>query len=204
MAAKGAAESSERAVLCVTGSDRRGILDEVSQLLLQHGLNVVDSRAVMLGGQFALLVLLTGSEVASDESVAALRRQLQDALTAGGLEARLMRVGAAAIEDGAPMQLRVTGRDRAGVLHKISHLLRVLNVNIEGIEVRQGGGKTGAAAGDDFELSLLLRVPVQTPRAMLREYLEQLCKELGVKWLLTPHGGKPDAAAARSARTTKA
>jgi glycine cleavage system transcriptional repressor len=212
-----AASSPPVALVSIWGPDRPGILHDLSRLLLEHGLNIVDSRAVMLMGHFALLVLVNGSAVKSDSSAAALQKDLEKALGGGQLELRLSIVKAADNDAGTQMQLDVSGQDRAGVLHKIAHLLRVLNVNIEGIHAgppTHAGSSASQAptsstaksaaksvtkpAADAaaasvprarFQLSLLLRVPPQTPKEMLRDYIAQLCTELGVKWSLT--GGQP-------------
>jgi glycine cleavage system transcriptional repressor len=215
------------ALISIWGPDRPGILHDVSRLLLEQGLNIADSRAVMLTGHFALLVLVSGSAIRSDASFAALEKELQKALKGSQLELRLSRVSPAD-DAGAQMQLDVSGQDRAGVLHKIAHLLRVLNVNIEGIHAgpqSQGGGGTQAAASSTaksaakslakaaeevsqasvgsakFQLSLLLRVPPQTPKEMLRDYIAQLCTELGVKWSLS--GGQAVAATSSASIATR-
>jgi glycine cleavage system transcriptional repressor len=226
-----AAAASALALVSIWGPDRPGILHDVSRLLLEQGLNIADSRAVMLTGHFALLVLVSGTAVRSETSFRALEAGLQKALGGGQLELRLSRVSSAD-DAGTQMQLDVSGQDRAGVLHKIAHLLRVLNVNIEGIHAgpqSQGGGKSQAAASSTaksaaksvakaaeqvsragagtgagaakFQLSLLLRVPPQTPKEMLRDYIAQLCTELGVKWSLS--GGQAIAVTSSSSIATR-
>ena len=46
-------------VFTLTGSDRVGIVEEVTGVLLGLGGNVETSRMARLGGEFAMLVLLT-------------------------------------------------------------------------------------------------------------------------------------------------
>ena len=60
------------------------------------------------------------------------------------------------------------------VLHRISHLMRVLHVNISSMQTRVEADKT-------FKIRLDLAVPRQTPIAMLRDYLTNLCTELGIQ-----------------------
>jgi glycine cleavage system transcriptional repressor len=45
-------------VYTLTGSDRIGIVEEVTKMLLDHGGNVETSRMVRLGGEFAMLMLV--------------------------------------------------------------------------------------------------------------------------------------------------
>src|SRR3954453_22707446 len=46
-------------VLTLTGPDRIGIVDEVTGLLLERGGNVETSRMARLGGEFAILMLVS-------------------------------------------------------------------------------------------------------------------------------------------------
>src|SRR3954468_14991001 len=49
-------------VLTLTGPDRIGIVDEVTGLLLDRGGNVETSRMARLGGEFAILMLVSMPE----------------------------------------------------------------------------------------------------------------------------------------------
>ena len=46
-------------VLTLTGRDRIGFVDEMTGLVLQHGGNVETSRMAHLGGEFAILMLVS-------------------------------------------------------------------------------------------------------------------------------------------------
>src|SRR3954454_4990104 len=46
-------------VLTLTGPDRIGIVDRVTRLLLERGGNVETSRMARLGGEFAILMLVS-------------------------------------------------------------------------------------------------------------------------------------------------
>jgi glycine cleavage system transcriptional repressor len=46
-------------VLTLTGTDRVGIVEEVTQLLLKLGGNIETSRMSRLGGEFAILMLVS-------------------------------------------------------------------------------------------------------------------------------------------------
>jgi glycine cleavage system regulatory protein len=48
------------AILTAIGTDRPGIVDEVSQFIFDRGGNIEDSRMVNLRGQFAIMVLVGG------------------------------------------------------------------------------------------------------------------------------------------------
>src|SRR3954470_21471930 len=48
------------AILTALGTDRPGIVDELSQFIFDRGGNIEDSRMVNLRGQFAIMVLVGG------------------------------------------------------------------------------------------------------------------------------------------------
>src|SRR3954470_919818 len=49
------------AILTALGTDRPGIVDELSQFIFDRGGNIEDSRMVNLRGQFAIMVLIGGN-----------------------------------------------------------------------------------------------------------------------------------------------
>ena len=160
---------AEEAVLVATGADRPGVMDELSQFLLESGGNITDSHAVNLRGYFAMLLLVR----ASPESMQKISLGLH-ALTARGINAQLHDASSTRRENGTfPYVFTASGKDQAGVLHRISHLLRVLKINIDGIE-------TQVAPDSSFQIRLALAIPRETPITMAREYLTVLCKELGI------------------------
>ena len=52
---------SEHLVITALGDDRPGIVDELSNALFRRDLNIEDSRMSVLGGEFAVLLLVSGS-----------------------------------------------------------------------------------------------------------------------------------------------
>ncbi|MFH0795369.1 MAG: ACT domain-containing protein, partial [bacterium] len=60
-------------VLSAIGPDKVGLVEQVAQFVFERGGNVEDSRMALLGGEFSLLVLVSGSAqaiatIASDNS----------------------------------------------------------------------------------------------------------------------------------------
>jgi glycine cleavage system transcriptional repressor len=161
---------AEDILFVATGSDRPGIMDELSQFLLNCGGNIIDSSTALLRGQYALLLLVRGADDTADRI-----RQGLSTLESAGIHGKLHTPTAAtATEEAAyPFIFVATGRDQAGVLQRISHLMRVLNVNISHMQTR-------VSKNQSFEIRMELAVPRETPVTMLREYLTYLCTELGI------------------------
>jgi glycine cleavage system transcriptional repressor len=174
-------EPSQHAILAGIGVDRPGIIDEVSRFLFDRGCIIADSQLSNLRGAASFMILVSGES----SKIERMRDDLPSLANGSHLTCSLLP--ATALADTAPMRgfpyrLLSRGRDQAGVVPRLSHLLRVLSVNIE--KLRIDTPAEGKEPG--FELNLLLSVPKETPISMLREYLAHLCGEIGISCELTP------------------
>ena len=57
---------STKLVISALGEDRPGIVDELSNIVYTHNLNIEDSRMTVLGGEFAILLLVSGDQSSID------------------------------------------------------------------------------------------------------------------------------------------
>ena len=55
-----------RAVVTVTGSDKRGIIAKVSAFLFEHNINIEDVSQTILGDQFAMIMMVDTSEASEN------------------------------------------------------------------------------------------------------------------------------------------
>ena len=76
-----------RAVVTVTGSDRRGIIAKVSNFLFERNVNIEDISQTVLGEQFAMIVMVDMSE--SSRDFAALAEELEEKGKEIGMAVRL-------------------------------------------------------------------------------------------------------------------
>jgi glycine cleavage system transcriptional repressor len=171
---------NHHAILTALSADRPGLVDEVSHFIFEHGGNIEDSRMVNLRGQFAMMVLLSAEEA----TLATLRADLPAFSHAAHLHAELAPAGVSrpASQAAMPYRLTATAMDQAGLVHRIAHVLRTLNVNIESMDTQLSAAPiTGAPT---FEMELLMSVPRATPISQLREQVGKLCDELNIDWQL--------------------
>jgi glycine cleavage system transcriptional repressor len=169
------------AILTAIGTDRPGIVDEVSQFIFDRGGNIEDSRMVNLRGQFAMMVLVGGQP----DVLERLGRELGEFSRRSGMSGELRPAGAGgrpagATPDALPYRLVGTGIDQPGLVHRLAHLLRELGVNIESLETRLTPAPyTGAPM---FELEAVLAVPRATQLSHLRQRLAAACDEINMDW----------------------
>jgi len=170
------------AILTAIGGDRPGLVDEVSEFVFSRGGNIEDSRMVNLRGQFAMMVLLGGGADVIDR----IRNELNQLARETSLRAELHPAveSAAATPHALPFRLKGTGIDQPGLVHKLAHLLRGLQVNIESLDSRlRPAPYTGAPM---FEMELVLAVPTTTSLSQLRENVARLCDQMNIDWELEP------------------
>ena len=119
-------------VFTLTGADRVGIVDEVTQLLFNLGGNVETSRMARLGGEFAILMLVA----LPSEQLANLDKNVQH-LIAQGYKVTTIQTQQTYAEAHAgwrPYQIQVQGADHEGLIHEIAHTLSQSGINIEAME----------------------------------------------------------------------
>ncbi|MBI5822958.1 MAG: transcriptional regulator [Chloroflexi bacterium] len=118
-------------VLTLTGRDKIGLVDHVTSLMVKRGGNVESSRMARLGGEFAMLMLVT----VSDNEFANLDQDLQQ-LRGEGYQVTLLQTEDVAKKYAGwlPYEIEVTGADHEGIIHDISHHLATQGINIESMD----------------------------------------------------------------------
>src|SRR3954471_19142835 len=122
--------------LTAIGRDRPGIVARIAKVLLGHGLNIEDSQMRILGGRFAMMLLLRGE--ASEEAL------YHDLLEAGrelGLDYIYVHpIGDAETPPLEPTHvLSVYGGDHPGIVAAVTEALAAENVNISDLQTRLSG-----------------------------------------------------------------
>jgi glycine cleavage system transcriptional repressor len=122
--------------LTAIGRDRPGIVARIAKVLLEHGLNIEDSQMRILGGRFAMMLLLRGQT--SEE------RLYKDLLTTGrelGLDYIYVHpIGGADAAPPTPTHLlSVYGADHPGIVAAVADALAQHDVNITDLQTRLSG-----------------------------------------------------------------
>lgn len=123
---------TNRIVLTLTGSDRIGLVQRVTELILECGGDVQASRMARLGGEFAMLMLVSIPDGNSErllgdmESLAGEGFKVTITETEGGLSA--------ARKDWLPYRIEVRGANHEGIIHEIAEHLSKQGITIESID----------------------------------------------------------------------
>jgi glycine cleavage system transcriptional repressor len=142
-------------VLTLTGTDRVGIVEEVTKLLLDLGGNVETSRMARLGGEFAILLLasMPSEELPKlDDSVHNLMGHGYKVTTT-----QTEQSPAATMAGWKPYRIDVQGADHEGIVHEIAHSLASRGINIETMET--GTARAPVSGSPLFTMTAHVAVP---------------------------------------------
>ena len=163
-------------VLTLTGADRIGIVDAMTSLLLGRGGNVETSRMARLGGEFAILMLVSIPE----DRVDGLDSDLQ-ILAAQGYKITTtpaVHTYAEEHEGWSPYRIEVEGADHEGIIHRVANYLSRRGINIESMETETAPAPiTGAPL---FTMTALVVVPPEVDEQDWEDELERIGSEMNL------------------------
>lgn len=142
-------------VFTLTGTDRTGIVEDVTKMLFNLGGNVETSRMARLGGEFAVLMLVS----IPIDKLPDLDRSIQ-VLMSQGFKVTTSPTGHGYAEAHAgwlPYKIQVFGADHEGIIHEIAHTLSKQGVNIESMDTSTSPAPNSGAPL--FSLTALVAVP---------------------------------------------
>ena len=162
-------------VISALGEDRPGIVDELSNIIYTHALNVEDSRMSVLGGEFAILLLVSGEQ----SSIDAIQSQLSEMEKALNMSLLLKPTKEAnTTKDAIPYSVEVTALDNPGIVRTIASFFSKRNINIVNAQTeRYAAPHTGSPM---FALHMTIGIPTETNIAQLREAFLDTCDELNL------------------------
>lgn len=162
-------------VVTITGEDRPGILDDVCGVIQRNSGHIVDLRSVDVAGYFAMLIVVCMPTMAEQ----AMNHQLAELASYSGLKISVKPIDPNSEPPrGHFYRLTACGKEHVGVLKKLSHLLRVLSINIEHIQ-------THSEPDGSTTMTLVLNVPRECPVTKLKEFVAQLLSNSEMSWDLT-------------------
>lgn len=159
-------------VISALGNDRPGIVDQLSDIIYSHGLNIEDSRMTVLGGEFAVLLLISGEQSAIEK----LQQKSSD--IEQSLNMRLLiKTTTETVSTGysIPYSVEVAALDHPGIVNNIAHFFSSSNINIVNLDTeRYAAPHTGSPM---FALHMTIGISADTNIAQLREAFSEFCDE---------------------------
>ncbi|MBW3659378.1 MAG: ACT domain-containing protein, partial [Actinobacteria bacterium] len=113
------------------GADRPGIVAAVADVLRERGGNVEDSAMTILGGHFAIMLLVETDDAAEDLAAA-----LEEATSDLALTISVTPAGEGHASAAPTHVLSVYGGDKPGILAGVSRALADVGANVTDLETR--------------------------------------------------------------------
>jgi glycine cleavage system transcriptional repressor len=173
-------------VLTLTGSDRIGIVETVTAILVKVDGNVETSRMARLGGEFAMLMLVSIEEAqfeALEQGLNSLHEQdFQVTIKPTDLSYELKYAG------WLPYQIEVHGADHEGIVHKVAHYLTLRGINIETMDT---GIVPAPMSGTlFFSMNAIVFVPPNLSKKDWQADLDEIADQLNVEIKVSSYKGK--------------
>lgn len=175
--------------LSAIGRDRPGIVADLAELIYECDCNLEDSSMTILGGEFAVLLLLSGQgdEVERRLSTACKRLEWEKRLTVFFRPLEGEPTPYRSSEQVLPYELQATGIDKAGIVARVARCLARHEINISQMETHSRPEPGSGTA--IYTMRIQMAVPAQVNMAAVRDQLEQIADELHIHIDLAPSAG---------------
>ncbi len=166
---------TEQLVISAIGTDRPGIVNELSQLIAQHKGNIDDSRMTVLGGEFAIILLIS----AAAEELKKIETVLNQQAATLSLSILSKRTGCLdSNADTIAYLVDVVTIDNPGIVYKLADFFSHRNINIHNMRTdRYQAPHTGTQM---FAIEMVIAIPRNIIIADLRDEFLDLCEVMNL------------------------
>lgn len=161
--------------ITASGEDRVGLVEQLSMHITESGCNIEESRMSVLGGQFALIMLISGpwNALAKLESqLPALKDQLGLTIVHSRTRKR---------ERTQPVityDIDVVAMDHPGIVHRLASFFSRNGINIE--ELQTDSYPAPHTGTQMFSVSMSVGIPASTHIPTLRSNFLDYCDDLNL------------------------
>ena len=163
-------------VVTAVGRDKRGTVEKITDVVVEHHANIEESKMARLGGEFAVIMLLS------------LAAEKQDKIIGGfeGLQSHGLTITCRATDFSrlqkfvgyVPYEISVAGADHEGIVNRVARYLASEQMNIEEMETAvTHAPNTGTPL---FAMSARVQAPPDLSLGQLRNKLAKVGEELHV------------------------
>lgn len=169
---------TQRYIMTAFGTDRPGIVADVTRVLYENGCNLDDTAMTLLEDEFTLIMLFTA---AGETTEADLLRECRRLEKEKGVSAFMRRLEARPPSRPRLLpewSLHVEGQDQAGIVFKVSQFLADNGLNIVNLQSTvKASPESGAAV---YLMDIRIQVPPGADRPAIEAGLEAVADELHV------------------------
>ena len=172
---------SQLIVLSAIGTDRTGVVQEISKVILGCGGNIEESRMTTLGSEFAVLMLVSGNW----HTLNRLERGLEKLTVDDKLTFAIRKTGERPVsDDRMPYAVDVISLDQQGIVFGLADFFASRDIEIADVATRRySAAHTGAPM---FAVQMAVNVPSSVHISALREDFLEMSDRLNLDAILEP------------------
>ena len=167
-------------IISAVGSDRPGIVSEISGVITSHGGNIEKSRMTRLGSDFTIIMLVMVDSKWEESLVVALQAIKDLSITTKGSEPNTVITGEnSQVTSGENFQISLSGADNEGIVKVLSKYLAGKSINILEMETHISNAPvTGTPL---FNLNAITSTPVNSNISDIQSDLNQIAQKMGIE-----------------------
>ncbi len=171
-------------VISALGKDRPGIVDQLARVIYELDCNITDSRMTVLGGEFAVLILVEGpwNKLAKlEDHLPELQEDLDLTIVSRRTSER------EATGDLLPYAVDVVSLDHPGIVYNLASFFSQRQINIEDMSTASySAAHTGTPM---FSVHMSVGIPANIHIAALRDEFMEFCDSMNLDAVLEPIKG---------------
>jgi glycine cleavage system transcriptional repressor len=172
---------SQLIVLSAIGTDRTGVVQDITKVILACGGNIEESRMTTLGAEFAVLMLVSGNW----HTLSRLETALDKLTSDDSLTISIRKTGTKASSDNRmPYAVDVVSLDQQGIVFNLADFFASRDIEIADVATRSyAAAHTGSPM---FSVQMGVNVPSGVSISQLRDDFMELCDRLNLDAILEP------------------
>jgi glycine cleavage system transcriptional repressor len=172
---------SQLIVLSAIGTDRNGVVQDITKVVLACGGNIEESRMTTLGAEFATLMLVSGNWHTLDK----LERGIEKLGKDDNLTVTIRKTDARPTKDDRmPYAVDVVSLDTPGIVFSLASFFASRDIEIADVATRRyAAAHTGAPM---FAVQMAVNIPASVNLAQLRDEFLELSDRLNLDAILEP------------------
>jgi len=163
-------------VITIIGPDRRGIVAKITEIALKYRANIEESRMARLGGDFAVIMLVTVPTDREADLLSGLELLEAQGLSVTSKTTSLARLKV--FEGFVPYEISLVGADHEGIVHRVAEFLAEQRVQVETMDTHTT--QAPVSGTPLFAMQAMIQAPPELSLSRLRQALMELGDALGV------------------------
>ena len=162
-------------VISAIGTDRTGVVQDLTKVVLDCGGNIEESRMTTLGSEFAMLLLVSGNW----HTLSRLEKELGKLGETDDLSFTIKKTDEKPVEeDRMPYAVDVVALDQQGIVFKLANFFATRDIEIADVATSSyAAAHTGAPM---YSVQMTVNVPSSQYVSQLREEFYDLCDEMNL------------------------